>query len=67
MMVEDTKNLGNTPDDRFREAALEAGGKELVEFIKNKVAPALDKYNPDFKDVKKKIGFRNKQKEDTTK
>jgi hypothetical protein len=63
MMVEDTKNLGNTPDDRFREAALEAGGKELVEFIK-RIAPIMDKYNPDIIEVaKKKIKGSSKSKD----
>jgi hypothetical protein len=47
MMVEDAKNLGKTPDDRFTEVAMEVGGKELIQFMRDKVAPALERIDPD--------------------
>jgi hypothetical protein len=47
MAIEDTKNLGSTPDDRFRESALEVGGMELVRFLREKVVPAFEKIDPD--------------------
>lgn len=47
MMVEDAKNLGKTPDDRFAEVAMETGGKELMQFIRDKVLPAFERIDPD--------------------
>jgi hypothetical protein len=62
-MVEDIKNFGRIPDDRYREIALETGGMDLVKFIKEKLVPAFDKIDPDLKDVKKKLGKNLKRKD----
>jgi hypothetical protein len=66
MVVEDAKSLGKIPDDRFREVALETGGMDLVKFIREKVAPAFEKRDPDLKDAKKKIerSLKRKDKKD---
>jgi hypothetical protein len=63
MMAEDTKNFGKTPDDRFREVALEIGGKELVEFINNRFVPAMNKVNPDINQAMKKLKGSSKNKD----
>jgi|GEM_PF-953015 hypothetical protein len=49
MMVEDARNLGKTPDDRFREVAREVGGEDLIQFMKDRLTPALERSGPDMK------------------
>ena len=60
MMVEDVINLGNTPDDRFREAAREIGGEELIQFMRDRLAPALERSG--FEETKPIGGTRSRKK-----
>jgi hypothetical protein len=63
MMVEDAKNLGKTPDDRFREAAREIGGEELIQFMRDRLAPALERIDPDVTELIGKAKSRRKKSE----
>jgi hypothetical protein len=60
MMVEDARNLGKTPDDRFREAAREIGGEELIQFMRDRLAPALERSG--FEETKPIGGTRSRKK-----
>ncbi|MGD0489108.1 MAG: hypothetical protein ABSB94_18215 [Syntrophorhabdales bacterium] len=60
MMVEDVINLGNTPDDRFREAAREIGGEELIQFVKLRLAPAFERSG--FEETKPIGGTKSRKK-----
>jgi hypothetical protein len=57
------KSGGKFPDDRAVEIAREIGDKNLQKKLREKVVPALDRIDPDVKDIVNKFKRRSKSKD----
>ncbi len=58
--VEEILTRGKVPDDRYTEIIRKIGGKGLQKKMREKIAPALNKIDPDIKDVVKAVARKPK-------
>ena len=62
-VVEELMAMGKLPDDRYGEIVREVGGKGLQKKIREKIAPKMEKIDPNLKTIIEKVRKGSKKQD----